>query len=295
VTLEETLQGWTGPSSPTEQERQERTERMIKEAVSNHPGFGDCDLSVYTKGSYANNTNVLSDSDVDVVVQCHNVRYWECAPGAQAPTVTPYTGPWTPSKFRSEVAAALKAKLPGDVDESGSTALTVKSSSARVDADVVPCFDYRYHFASGGFRDGTKVFRKSGQAFVNYPTQQLDYGRQKNNRTNNYYKQAVRILKRCENAMVDKGKHRTVQSFFVECLSYRCPDEIFGRATWTDTVRGLLVHIWDGLQGPEPEEEAQRWLEANDCKFLFHNSQPWSRADGRDFAKAAWNYLGYAT
>lgn len=33
MSLEEKLKGWTGPSSTTEQEKQERVERMIRQAV----------------------------------------------------------------------------------------------------------------------------------------------------------------------------------------------------------------------------------------------------------------------
>lgn len=37
---ETTLSGWTGPSSATEQEKQERTERMVRAAIKDHPAFG---------------------------------------------------------------------------------------------------------------------------------------------------------------------------------------------------------------------------------------------------------------
>lgn len=63
MSLEDKLSGWTGPSSTTEQEKQERTERMIREAVKEYPAFDGVDLDIYAKGSYANNTNVKADSD----------------------------------------------------------------------------------------------------------------------------------------------------------------------------------------------------------------------------------------
>jgi predicted nucleotidyltransferase len=293
MTLEDKLAGWTGPSSETEQDKQDRTERMIREAVRNHAPFASCGLKVYAKGSYANNTNVKADSDVDIAVQCTDVQYHDGPhPGGSG---NPYTGIWTPTKLRSELAVALEKKFPGQVDSSGSTAFRINSNTARVDADVVPCFDYRYYFDSGGHRDGAKVFKKDLSSLKNYPDQQLANGRKKNTDTQNFYKRAVRILKRVENAMVKDGSHREVPSFFVECLTYNCPDELFLLPTWTETIRKLLLHIWDELQGDEPTAEALRWLEVNECKYLFHSSQAWTRADGRDFAKAAWNYLGYGS
>jgi hypothetical protein len=292
--LEERLAGWTGPSSATEQDKQDRTERMIRDAISAHTALKSSNLEIYTKGSYANNTNVKTDSDVDIAVQCGEVRYWdEATPGTHSPS--PYKGIWTPAKLRAELESALERKFPGQVDASGSTAFRIHSSSARVDADVVPCFDYRYFFSRGGHRDGAKIFKKDGSDLINYPKQQLEMGRNKNNRTKQYYKKAVRIMKRVENAMVLAGAHREVPSFFVECLAYNCPDEIFLRSTWEATIRGAIVHIFKGLEGDEPSDNAHRWLEVSECKYLFGPKQAWSRADGRDFAKAAWNYLGLAS
>lgn len=291
--LEEKLASWTGPSGSTEQDKQHRTERMIREAIDSHPGFVSCSLQVYTKGSYANNTNVRADSDVDIAVQCSDVMYYdEHEPGA-ASTVIPYTGPWKPSKLRAELKAALVAKFPGQVDSSGSTAFTIRSSSARVDADVVPCFDYRYYIRADHFREGAKVFKTDGTSLENYPNQQRANGNAKNTRTNLRYKKAVRIMKRLENVMVEAGVHREVPSFFVECLVYNVPDYYLMRPTWSEVVRGIIFHVYNELQGNEPTEEGERWLEVNECKFLFHYQQKWSRADGRDFALAGWNYLGY--
>lgn len=296
MTLEDKLAGWTDPSSNSEQEKQDRTERMVRDAVKNHEPFADCGLKVYAKGSYANNTNVRADSDVDIAVQCTDLYYWSGAkPEARPSTSGDYEGIWTPSKLRAELGAALEKKFPDQVDSSGSTAFRIHSGSARVDADVVPCFNYRYYLSATSCRDGARVFKKDGTYLENYPDQQLTNGRQKNTKTNNYYKKTVRIMKRVENAMVKDGKHREVPSFFVECLVYNCPNDIFLRSTWTETVSGVITHVWQELQGDEPTDQGDRWLEVNECKYLFHSSQAWTRADGRDFVKAAWNYLGYAS
>jgi hypothetical protein len=76
VELEQQLINWTAPSSATEQDKQDRTERMAREAIAAHASFNDCSLKVYAKGSYANNTNVRADSDVDIAVECMECVYW---------------------------------------------------------------------------------------------------------------------------------------------------------------------------------------------------------------------------
>ena len=290
MSLEEQLTGWTGPSSDSEQEKQERTERMIRQAIDGHVPFKGCGLRIYAKGSYANNTNVRADSDVDIAVECTDVAYWgEATPGAH-PSTTPYTGIWTPEKLRSELLSVLRATFPSQVDASGSTAIKIHSGTARVDADVVPCFSYRHYFSSST-RPGTKIFKTDGGDLVNYPAQQLENGIAKNTRTGYAYKKGARLLKRIENAMAKDGTFRELPSFFMECLAFNCPDSVFGHSTWTACLRAMLVHVWQQLQGDEPSNG--RWVEANDCFYLFHSGQKWSRADGREFAHAAWNYFGF--
>jgi hypothetical protein len=140
-------------------------------------------------------------------------------------------------------------------------------------------------------RSGTKIFKADGNSIVNYPAQQLEKGIAKNKQTGYAYKKGVRLLKRIENAMAEDRTFRELPSYFIECLAYNCPDSVFGHSTWTDCLRGMLFHIWDQLEGDEPA--SGRWVEVNGCYYLFHSGQKWSRKDGREFAKAAWNYFGF--
>lgn len=290
MSLEYKLFRWTGPSSNTEQDKQNRTERMIRQAINSHEPFNNCSLKVYAKGSYANNTNVRSDSDVDIAVECTEALYWEESENFNHTPGKPYEGIWTPAKLRAELLSAMEAKFPGQVDSSGSTAIQINSNSARVDADVVPCFSFR-HYMKHGSRDGTKIFKTDGNSIVNYPAQQMDNGIAKNKRTGYAYKKGARLLKRIENTMVKNGTFRELPSFFMECLAYNCPDSVFARPTWTECLRYMLLHIWSNLQTDEPTSD--RWLEVNECFFLFHSNQKWTREDGREFARAAWNYFRF--
>lgn len=292
---EATLQSWTGPSSATEQEKQDRTERMIREAISKNPALAEMAPSVYTKGSYANNTNVRSDSDVDVVVECQEVIYWrehDRSAGGH-PASIPYAGEWTPEKLRQEVGSALRTKFgPTSITE-GKVAWTVQSNSARVDADVVPCFTFQYYFSDGTFREGTKLFKRDGGEVENYPNLQLENGRAKNRRTGLKYKRVVRILKRLENQMNNEGVCGEVPSYLLECLIYNCPDECFTRPTWRAVMRACLAHLFNNTMGPEPVAEAERFLEPNGAKFLFSPAQKWSRSSAHSFIDAAWDYMEF--
>ena len=284
------LMSWTKPSSDSERDKQERAERMVKQAVHAHAPLADAGIVVFTKGSYANETNVKSDSDVDIAVKCTKLFYWEDhTPDAHTP-VSRYSGEWTPARLRTELIAALREKFRDEVDASGSTAIHIAATSSRVNIDVVPCFNFRHYFSDTSWHEGTKVFKRDNtSSLVNYPDQQLANGRTKNNLTNYNYKKLVRILKRVENALAQNELHDELPSYFMECLGYNVPNDVLERVTWTDRVRGSLAHIYTALEGDEPSGD--RWLEVNECKYLFHSGQKWRRSDGRSFALAAWRYL----
>jgi hypothetical protein len=290
---EEQLGRWTGPSSPTEKEKQDRTERMIREAIDAHDAFSGVSLTIYAKGSYANNTNVKADSDVDIAVECQEVVYYRDRDPNADHSGVPYAGIWTPQHLRSEIESALRAKFPGSVDTTGSTALRVNSNTARVDADVVPCFRYVEYFANGQTREGARVFKNDHTFTDNYSKLQLLHGTQKNTRTNHYYKKAVRILKRLENVLVVAGLAEEMPSYLMECLIYNCPDEYFLRSTWRSVMQGCLADIYNYTMTAEPSEESDRWMEVNEVKFLFHSSQKWTREDVHAFASAAWEYMEF--
>ena len=139
-----------GPAHPATQCRTSKiaTERMVREAISEHPTFQGYPIAEYAEGSYPNNTNVRTESDVDISVQCRDATCTGTSPHNVCPSLSPsYSGIWNPSRLRSEVAVALQAKFPGQLDTRGRVAIKVNSSTVRVDADVVPCFHYRDYTA----------------------------------------------------------------------------------------------------------------------------------------------------
>ena len=292
MNLEDRLRGWTGPSSQTEQEKQARTERMVRDAIRAHPAFSGQRIAVYAKGSYPNNTNVRTESDVDIAVQCSEVVYWEEATHGIHTRGPSYQGIWTPATLRSEVTNALRARFPNQVDASGRVAIKVRPSTVREDADVVPCFDYHYYLSSQSYREGIKIFRRDGSDIINYPRQHLENGRAKNTRTNHNFKKTVRILKRTANSMAESHVHREVASCLVESLVYNCPDSNFMAPTWTGIVNRVTGHILNNTQGDIEPIAGARWHEVDECKYLFHTAQSWSRRDARDFSQAAQNFLG---
>ena len=65
---ESTLSTWCAPASNTEEEKIENTINMIRSAIDNWHELDGLDIEVFVQGSYANNTNVRTSSDVDVCI-----------------------------------------------------------------------------------------------------------------------------------------------------------------------------------------------------------------------------------
>ena len=63
---EQILTTWTKPPSETEQIKLENSERMVREAISSDEKLKQKSTETFGQGSYANNTNVRLNSDIDI-------------------------------------------------------------------------------------------------------------------------------------------------------------------------------------------------------------------------------------
>src|SRR5271163_3381226 len=81
--LETALRASTKRSSDNEEERRARTEREVRAAFARSTRLSGTPLKIYVKGSYANNTNVRLDYDVDMAVEYRGLYYID-ATGAEA-------------------------------------------------------------------------------------------------------------------------------------------------------------------------------------------------------------------
>lgn len=292
------LSSWIKPSGVNEQEQQERAVRMVRAAIDSHAAFDGhrSDISVYTKGSYRNNTNVRADSDVDVVVENTACAYFDWGRDvtpAPAGVIPPYEGIWTPALWRAEVNKALRTAFGSGVDTSGKIAVYVPPvPGSRPSVDVVPSFTfYRYWRSDRTSKAvGTCVFNTSGVKIVNWPQQQLDNGIAKNNATGQRYKNFVRALKNAENVLCKAGVIKPLPSYFMECLVYNVPNEKLTPTGLSAGFRSTLAYLFNNLR---TDDAVAEWVEPNERKYLFNLSQKWTRQDGFGLVNATWNHLGY--
>jgi hypothetical protein len=228
------------------------------------------DHEVYLQGSYRNDTNIRSDSDVDVVVQLNETYYSDLA-ALEPMEKERYDSARTPAtysvdQFDADVLQALRTYF-------GSAAVTVKNKcitlaggSGRLRADVVVAAEYRRYWR---FRSTSEQSYTEGITFwgrtdrlqvVNYPRVHYNNGVTKNGQTR-WYKPSVRMFKNARRYLVEQGTIPTniAPSYFVEGWLYNVPDDCFVIGS-EDTFYNVLV-----------------WLDKNPdwTKFLCQNEQQW--------------------
>ena len=279
---------------------------MIREAIDAHDPLKGRKIKVIAQGSYRNNTNVKQESDVDICVCCMDPFYtdYEFAGYGDA-EVGNQTATYTYAQFKNEVEAALRKKFGNLGVKRGDKAFDVHANNYRVDADVVAAFAHRrylqkYHnLLLNAYMpwytepEGTQFFADSGKKIVNWPEQHYKNGAEKNKRTGYCFKLAARALKNLKYEMESQGNAAQKQaakeaaSYLIECLVYNAPDSMFTSDSYYSIVRNIIIHCYNATKR---DEDCKSWLEVNEMKYLFHPTQPWTRAQANTFLLEAWRY-----
>ena len=261
---EDNLNAYSQPLSATEDELCKNAIRMVRDSLK-PLGFSDegkdisllqpetfaysilmrssdnsRNIKLFIQGSYANNTNVRSQSDVDIAVvqeEVFTTKYRDSS------TIYPqkdadykFSSVSLPVKsFKDEVHECLVNKFGSDVEWKNKS-IKVNGNTYRKDADTVPCRRYRdyrldYNKNPNNYVGGIIIIPDHGNSIINYPEQHIENGRIKNSNTNGYYKKFVRIMKNMRYSMEDsyystyKVAASNVSSFLLESLLWNIEDQ----------------------------------------------------------------------
>lgn len=292
---EATLQFWTKPASETEGQKIENTISMIKSAINASDDLKNLDIEIFVQGSYANNTNVRTNSDVDVCVMLKSTFFVEYPDGKLDRDYGFVAGSISFDEYKKRVKNAIENKFGKSNVTEGNKSLKVRSNSYHVNADVVVAFmlkNYKIINSANSERyvEGIRFYSLNGEMVTNYPKDHISNGKQKNIQTNHNYKYLTRIFKRIRNAMVDDSATNgdVISSFLVECLVWNVPNnKITGYYTWTETVKQAIIYLYNSFENDLTKE----WGEVSERLYLFHSGRKWSAQDVRDFLYNMWNYL----
>jgi hypothetical protein len=221
--------------SDYEDSKRDRTETEIANALKASAALKGRPYRVYAKGSYANNTNVRLNYDVDIAVEYHGKFFYDfmldakdCAPSDAG--ITASTDTYSNDQFRADVQAALVAAFGVTNVDAGKIALRVRNKKTTLPADVVPCWEYRrYDRLINGvpyYSQGSRVFPSSGGSKDNFPAQQQENGTAKNLRVGRRYKRMVRCFKKLQTYLVAQDLiEEELPSYLSECLVYNVTDD----------------------------------------------------------------------
>lgn len=293
---EQTFDNWSKPASESEEQRISNAIKMVKDAINSSDELYDKDIDIFVQGSYANNTNVKTDSDIDICIMfkdTFNAKYPD--------SLTRDDYGFTASNYRfltyrKTIINVLQRKFITDLKQ-GNKSIKISSNSYRVDADVVPCFQYRnYRYENSRnpdiFVEGIKFDSQDGQEVISYPKQHIENGKTKNTDTQRRFKRAVRIFKKIRYYMVENNKSidSGISSFLIECLLWNVPDRIFNNyASHTSRIKEVIRYLY--LQTKDHKKECQKWGEVSGMVYLFHNGKKWDIDMVNNFLLQVWNYL----
>jgi hypothetical protein len=233
----------------------------------NHEGAGYADkqYQVFLQGSYGNDTNIVKESDVDVVIRLDSIFTYDIdnLPANQQanfrskhPAAT-----YTHAHFREHVLEVLTDRFGDDVVP-GLKAVQIKPRNNRRKTDVLVATQHRKYiwYVSGDERQVTGIsFHKSdGTRVVNYPTQHRDNLIAKNQATNEWFKHVIRIFKNARQKLIEHGSLGTgvAPSYYIEGLLYNVPNDKFGMSYVQSVVNAI------------------NWLnDADHSKFVCANEQ----------------------
>jgi len=298
---EDQLVRWTYPASDTEEQKCERATGMIRKALEACPKLKQREWDIIPQGSYHNNTNARTSSDVDVAVVFDDTVYTDFtyAEGENS-TTAGYTDANRPlADARALVLAALRTHFGASQVTDGNKAIQIKSNTARVEADVVVAYEFRGHRPKVNgvtqYRKGLKFFAKDGKPVINFPEQHHKRGKDKNVATVNRYKHVTRILKHARYTMLDAKVPEAdgVSSFLIECAVHNISDDVFGSSnTWRGRTQNVLYAMHQALKSGEA---AKKWTEVSGEKWLFLDTYGipanWTPQQLQAFVLAAYKYI----
>jgi hypothetical protein len=268
---EDQLKQYAAPLSDTEDQQCKNAIRMIGDALK-FLGFsddgiiaqmyddtsayqlflrqtdGNRKIKIFVQGSYANNTNVRTQSDVDIAVVQEELFSPEYRSGISNIDYGFSDAPNPIVTFKDEVQAILIHKFGLADIKRNDKSIKINGNSYRKDADTVPSIRHRNYSNNhdnnpDNYICGIVIYPDSGGEIINYPEQHIKNGIQKNNETNYYYKKMVRVIKKIRYIMQENRIESAddVSSFGLESLLWNIPNNIFTKDTIYCSLFGKIV------------------------------------------------------
>lgn len=262
-------------------------------ALDLHKINSDKKITLLVQGSYANRTNIPSDSDVDVAVILESTFTPKYRTGVNDSNYGFRDATFSASELKDEVESALKQHFGNSCVERHNKCIKVTGNTYRVDADVVPSQRYRdytndYRNDANNYISGIQILADSGERILNYPEQHIKNGIEKNKRTGYAFKKCVRIIKNLREDMIENGYSVSskISSFGLESLLWNVSDSVYNRYSSLGFIFDeALIFLKDNANN------FSTYMEINGIKKLFTDTS--TQNDYANFVKDLWLFFEY--
>lgn len=252
-------------------------------------------VRVFLQGSYGNDTNIYSESDVDVVITLDDCFHSDLT-GLSDDEKAAYKNAFSDATYRyvdfhRDTLRVLTDAYGGSVTQ-GKKAIQVAAGGGRRKADVIVAVQFRRYHKFGGILDqrydkGICFFDATGQRIANYPRQHADNMTAKHQSAGMWLKPIVRIFKNMRGRMIEKTMIAAglAPSYYLEGLLYNVPDSMF-----TSSYENCVVNCINWIK----QADRSQFVCANRQYYLLRDGSPvtWQASKCDEFLAAAtklWN------
>lgn len=290
---ESQLETWSHQGSITQSSNTYNSIKTILEAKDTP--YSEKNYKVFLQGSYGNDTNIYSESDVDIVIKLNDCFQHDLSllPTEQQDAFkeTHSNATYTHVNFKEDVLDVLLVRYGSDVG-AGEKAIALAANGSRRKADVIAAINYRrYHkFISTveqSYDEGICFYTASGAQIANYPKQHSDNLTTKHQGSSKHFKPMARVLKNLRSRLITEGmlESGVAPSYYLEGLLYNVPNEHFG-TSYDDTFVKAINWIL--------EADRTKFVCANEQYYLLYADSPvtWRAEKCDAFLNAAidlWN------
>ena len=285
------LDTWSHQGSITQSSNTYNSVKKILE--DNSKSFEKEPYDIYLQGSYANNTNIYSDSDVDIVIVSSVFGYdtSRLSTSEESNFQSAYKdASYNYADFKKDVTNVLSSKYGLDYSI-GNKSINIAKNGNRRHCDVLIAQKYRKYYEFNeindeSFDEGIYFRTSGGEKIINYPRQHIANARIKHKNTNSLYKPMVRILKNIKSNLITNSiiTNKVAPSYFIEGLFYNVPDNKFS-TSYSDSFVNCINWIAD-------EADSGKFICVNENYYLIRDASPycWNKADYKLFLDGMIDY-----
>jgi hypothetical protein len=291
------LETWSHQGSIAQSSDTYATVKRALEAAT--APYTDRNFKPILQGSYGNDTNIHTESDVDVVIRYDGAFFRDLSrlPPDQLVAYNAHfadgDATYRYSDFKSHVQTALTTAFGAPAVRPGTKAIKIAANNSRRNADVVVAYEYRryYKFISAWdehHENGIGFLTSDGTLIGNFPNQHCENLTAKHQTTNNRFKPTIRMFKNMRSKLVEDGilAPGIAPSYYIEGLLHNVPNPNF-TIDESETVYNVLKWLDD-------TKDRSTFLCAHGLYFLLRDGHPvcWPIANGNAFINAViklWN------